>query len=121
MTEPFSPWVQNNLAFLTGTEVDNDGNPLPGDGWTLVEDYVEPADGEAVEGTGYDSARVPVEGSEEPQPIQTTSIQEKPVEQPAEPLPEARSDSEGAVTKSPSTVSIGGKEYTLDELKKLIE
>ena len=73
MTEPFSPWVQNNLAFLTGTEVDANGNPIPGDGWTLVEDYQEP------------------------------------VEQPAEPLPEARSDSEG------------GKEYTLDELKKLIE
>lgn len=42
MTEPFSPWVENNLAFLTGTEVDADGNPLPGDGWTLVENYEPP-------------------------------------------------------------------------------
>lgn len=42
MTEPFSPWVQNNIAFLTGTEVDADGNPLQGDGWTLVEDYEPP-------------------------------------------------------------------------------
>lgn len=57
MTEPFSPWVQNNIAFLTGTEVDIEGNPLPGDGWTLVENYEPPepesefipeeADGEA--------------------------------------------------------------------------
>lgn len=38
--EPFPVWVQNNLPFLTGTEVDSEGNPLPGDGWTLVEDYV---------------------------------------------------------------------------------
>lgn len=30
------------------------------------------------------------------------------------------SESEGAVTESPSTVSYGGKEYTLEELKKLI-
>lgn len=38
-----------------------------------------------------------------------------------ETLPEIRSsESEGAVTESPSTVSYGGKEYTLEELKKLI-
>ena len=42
MVEPFSPWVQNNLAFLTGQEKDEEGNPLPGDGWTLVEDYEPP-------------------------------------------------------------------------------
>lgn len=42
ITEPFSPWVQNNLAFLTGTEVDQDGNPIKGDGWTLVENYEPP-------------------------------------------------------------------------------
>lgn len=46
MTEPFFPWVQNNLAFLTGTETDADGNPLPGDGWTLVEDYEPPKEDE---------------------------------------------------------------------------
>lgn len=39
MTEPFSPWVQNNIPFLTGQEKDEEGNPLPGDGWTLIEDY----------------------------------------------------------------------------------
>lgn len=44
MIEPFSPWVENNLAFLTGTEVDSEGNPLPGDGWTLIEDYKEESD-----------------------------------------------------------------------------
>ena len=42
ITEPFSPWVQNNIAFLIGTEVDADGNPIKGDGWTLVENYVPP-------------------------------------------------------------------------------
>lgn len=39
MVEPFSPWVQNNITFLTGQEKDEEGNSLPGDGWTLVEDY----------------------------------------------------------------------------------
>lgn len=47
------------------------------------------------------------ETSDEPKPVQSTPVEEQPVEQPAEALPE--------------TVSIGGKEYTLDELKKLIE
>ena len=105
MTEPFSPWVQNNLAFLTGKEKDIDGNPLPGDGWTLVEDYQEP-----------------VEDHEEPEPVRSTPVEEKSVEQDAEALPETRSsESEGAVTESlPETVSYGGKEYTLEELKKLI-
>lgn len=37
--EPFTPWVKSNLDFLTGKEKDPDGNPIPGDGWTLVEDY----------------------------------------------------------------------------------
>ena len=40
--EPFSPWVQDNIAFLTGIEVDEDGKPIKGDGWTLVENYVPP-------------------------------------------------------------------------------
>lgn len=40
MVEPFSPWVEANLPFLTGTETDAEGNKLPGDGWTLVEDYI---------------------------------------------------------------------------------
>ena len=42
MVEPFFPWVQNNIAFLTGQEKDADGNPLQGDGWTLVENYEPP-------------------------------------------------------------------------------
>ena len=49
MTEPFSPWVENNIPFLTGTEVDQDGNALPGDGWTLVEDYEPPQEPEPEE------------------------------------------------------------------------
>ena len=47
-------------------------------------------------------------------------IQENPVEQDTKSLPETCSDSEGAVTESPGTVTYGGKEYTLEELKKLI-
>lgn len=35
----WTEWERNNLAFLTGTEVDELGNPLPGDGWTLIENY----------------------------------------------------------------------------------
>ena len=85
----WSKWQRMNMLFLTGKEKDAEGNPLPGDGWTLVEDYQEP-----------------VEATEESQPIQSTPVEEKPVEQVSEPLPE--------------TVSYGGKEYTLEELKKLI-
>ena len=85
----WTKWQRMNMLFLTGKEKDADGNPLPGDGWTLVEDYQEP-----------------VEDTEGPEPIQGTPVEEKSVEQGAEPLPE--------------TVMYGGKEYTLDELKKLI-
>lgn len=63
----WTKWQRMNMLFLTGKEKDADGNPLPGDGWTLVEDYREPVE---------------------------DSIEE--------------------------TVTYGGKEYTLDELKKLI-
>ena len=73
----WSKWQKMNMLFLTGKEKDADGNPLPGDGWTLVEDYQES-----------------VEGTEDVQPIQSTPVEE--------------------------TVTYGGKEYTLDELKKLI-
>ena len=78
----WTKWQRMNMLFLTGKEKDADGNPLPGDGWTLVEDYQEP-----------------MEGTEEPQPIQSTPVEEKPSE----------------------TVTYGGKEYTLEELKKLIQ
>lgn len=40
MTEPFSPWVEANLAFLTGKETDQNGQPVKGDGWILVNDYI---------------------------------------------------------------------------------
>ena len=85
----WTKWQRMNLLFLTGKEKDADDNPLPGDGWTLVEDY-----------------QVPAEGTEEPQTVQTTSMEEKPAGQDAEALTE--------------TVTYGGKEYTLEELKKLI-
>ena len=85
----WTKWQIMNMLFLTGKEKDAEGNPLPGDGWTLVEDYQEP-----------------VEGTEDVQPIQSTPVEEKPVEQDAEALTE--------------TVTYGGKEYTLEELKKLI-
>lgn len=81
----WTKWQIMNMLFLTGKEKDADGNPLPGDGWTLVEDYQEP-----------------VEDTEEPEPVQSTP----PAEQDADALPE--------------TVTYGGKEYTLEELKKLI-
>ena len=74
----------------------NTGAPLTDSDWyggpyTLVNDYVP---------------KVPVEGHEKPEPVQSTPVEEKPVEQVSEPLPE--------------TVTYGGKEYTLEELKKLI-
>ena len=81
----WTKWQRMNMLFLTGKEKDADGNPLPGDGWTLVEDYPDP-----------------VEGSEEPQSVQSTPS----VEQDAADLTD--------------TVTYGGKEYTLEELKKLI-
>ena len=49
MLEPFSPWVEANLRWLCGEEVTEDGEKLPGDGWTLVEDYVPPAEEETEE------------------------------------------------------------------------
>ena len=44
MTEPFSKWVEANLRWLCGEEVTEDGEKLPGDGWTLVEDYEPPTE-----------------------------------------------------------------------------
>ena len=103
----WSKWQKMNMLFLTGKEKDAEGNPLPGDGWTLVEDYQESADDKDVEDTGHDSARVPVEDTKSTYPIQSIPVEEKPAEQPSEALTE--------------TVTYGGREYTLEELKKLIQ
>ena len=92
----WTKWQRMNMLFLTGKEKDADGNPLPGDGWTLVEDYQEPVE----------DHEEPVEDTKSTYPVQSTPIEEKPVEQPSEALPD--------------TVTYGGKEYTLEELKKLI-
>ena len=72
------------------------GAPLTNRDWyggpyTLVTDYIPPE---------------PVEDTKSTYPVQSTPVEEKPAEQDAEALPE--------------TVLYGGKEYTLEELKKLI-
>lgn len=91
----WSMWQKMNMLFLTGKEKDADGNPLPGDGWTLVEDYQEPVEGhEESQPVRSDSEDT---GTQSPG-VQSTPVEEKPVE----------------------TVTYGGKEYTLEELKKLI-
>lgn len=97
MTEPFSPWVRNNLAFLAGTEVDSEGNPMKGDGWVLVEDYVVTEDVNTDKPT--EAPRAPAEAPKEVEPSQDTPEPEKETE----------------------TVTYGGRTYTLDELKKLLE
>ena len=97
MTEPFSAWVENNLAFLTGTEVDSEGNPMRGDGWVLVEDYHHQ------EGTENGP-----EGDSEV--TEASQVEDAPVEV-TEPVPEVTEE----------TVTYGGRTYTLDELRKLLE
>ena len=99
----WTKWQRMNMLFLTGKEKDADGNPLPGDGWTLVEDYQEPVEDTQALSCPVPSTSSPSAGPEEPQPIQSTPS----VEQDAEALPD--------------TVTYGGKEYTLEELKKLIQ
>ena len=90
----WTKWQRMNMLFLTGKEKDADGNPLPGDGWTLVEDYQESVDDKAIE------------DPENVQPIQSTPVEEKSVGQNTETLPE--------------TVTIDGKTYTKDELLALL-
>ena len=67
----WTKWQRMNMLFLTGKEKDVDGNPLPGDGWTLVEDYQEP-----------------VENHDGSQPVQSIHVEEKSAEQAAEALPD---------------------------------
>ena len=40
ITEPFSPWVLEHLDWLTTARPD-------GDGYTLIEDYIAPAEADA--------------------------------------------------------------------------
>ena len=80
----------------------NTGAPLTNSEWCggpyiLVSDYVQEVPAEDPEEHAEDF--------ENTQPVQTP-VEEKPAEQDAGSLPE--------------TVTYGGKEYTLDELKKLI-
>ena len=89
----WTKWQKMNMLFLTAKEKDADGNPLPGDGWTLVED-VQTIRNDS-EDTGIQSPGV-----------QSTTVEEKSVEQDAETLPE--------------TVTIDGKTYTKDELLALL-
>lgn len=106
----WTKWQRMNLLFLTGKEKDPDGNPVPGDGWTLVEDYVPPED------TG----------------TQPPSAQNAPVEEYVRPvIPDSETEVEFAIqergvgvehanTPAPETVTIDGKTYTKDELLALL-
>ena len=91
LEKDWTGWQRANLAFLTGTEVDSEGNPLPGDGWTLVEDYVAPVEDAVAEVPPV--AETPIEAIEDTAPS----------------------------TVPGETVEIGGKTYSLEDLKKLIE
>lgn len=59
--DQWSSFTRTHLAFMTGTETDGEGNRLPGDGWTLVENYTVPA--ETSEAT-YDVVTEPQEQTE---------------------------------------------------------
>lgn len=37
----WSEFTRNHLSWMIGEETDDEGNKLPGDGWTLVEEYNE--------------------------------------------------------------------------------
>lgn len=93
----WTKWQRMNLLFLTGKEKDADGNPIPGDGWTLVEDYQEPAD-EFAERAGVEIADTEIEFT-----IQERGVGVKHANAPA-----------------PETVTIDGKTYTKDELLALL-
>lgn len=107
----WTKWQRMNMLFLTGKEKDADGNLLPGDGWTLVEDYVSPED------TG----------------TQSPSVQNTPVEEYVRPvIPDSETEVEFEIqergagvkhanTPAPETVTIEGKTYTKDELLALLD
>ena len=90
----------------------NTGAPLTNESWasgpyTLVNDYVPPE---------------PVEDPEEPQPVQCTRSSESEgavTESPSTPVEEKSAEQDSETL--PDTVTYGGKEYTLEELKKLIK
>lgn len=78
--EPFSDWVKNNLDFLTGNEVDVDGNPLKGDGWTLVENYIPPEE----DGDGHVPVDVPLTLEEYDKLVDDIIVEEEEEEKPVE-------------------------------------
>ena len=96
----WTKWQRMNMLFLTGKEKDVDGNPLKGDGWTLVEDYQEPMEDpeEFFERAGVGNADTKIE----------FTIQERGfgVNHMNNPVSE--------------TVTIDGKTYTKDELLALL-
>lgn len=103
--DTWSEWVRNNLAFLTGTEVDSEGNPMKGDGWVLVTDYnpdLSPVENVELEDEPY--IRGLVDRSDE----DDEPADEDVCTRIAEPLDEEE------------TVTIKGKTYTISELKTLL-
>ena len=87
----WTKWQRMNMLFLTGKEKDHDGNPLPGDGWPLVEDYRE-------------SAKIAE--------IADTEVEFT--------MQERGTGVDHANTPAPETVTIDGKTYTKDELLALL-
>lgn len=92
ITEPFSDWVIANMKWLTGEEVDPEGKKLPGDGWTLIEDYHPP------------------EATETPDTaIETEGMYNEPPK------------TENAVNgEEDGLIEIDGKKYTREELLRLL-
>jgi len=58
----WSSFTRTHLAWMCGQEKDENGSLLPGNGWTLVDNYVPPTDTEA---ESYDVA----ETAEDPDTI----------------------------------------------------
>ena len=113
MTEDtWSEWVRNNIPFLTGTEVDSEGQPMKGDGWVLVTDYnpeLTPDENVGLEDEPYIRGTID-RSDEDDEPADDdvcTRIAEMPSSAPSSVEPE-------------ETVTIGGRTYTLSELKTLL-
>ena len=108
MTEDtWSEWVRNNIPFLTGTEVDSEGQPLKGDGWTLIENYVDP---ETAPESAPETRSSPQES--EGAGTQSPSVVDEP----------ADDDICTRIAEVPKvkTFVINGREFTEDEIKNLL-